>query len=99
MKNSTNDGFDQHYNAQVAAYQESMLIVAHSLSNHSNDKQEALPTPKTMPSEIGQPKVVAIDNGYFSQANIQDCEQLGIEPYIATGREPHHLDWRSFFQQ
>lgn len=99
MKNSTNDGFDQHYNVQVAADQESMLIMAHALSNHPNDKQEALPTLKAMPAEIGQPKAVAMDNGYFSEANIQDCENLGIAPYIATGREPHHLDWHTFFQQ
>jgi hypothetical protein len=52
-----------------------------------------------MPAEIGQPKAVAMDNGYFSEANIQDCENLGIEPYIATGREPHHLDWHTFFRQ
>jgi transposase len=99
MKNSTNDGFDQHYNVQVAADQESMLIVAHVISNHPNDKQEALPTLKAMPAEIGRPAAVAMDNGYFSEANIQDCEQLGVEPYIATGREPHHLDWHTFFQQ
>ena len=99
MKNSTNDGFDQHYNVQVAADQESMLIVAHVLSNHPNDKQEALPTLKAMPAEIGRPAAVAMDNGYFSEVNIQDCEQLGIEPYIATGREPHHLDWHTFSQQ
>jgi len=37
MKNSTNDGFDQHYNVQVATDQESLLIVAHALSNHPND--------------------------------------------------------------
>ena len=99
MKNSTNDGFDQHYNVQVATDQESMLIVAHALSNHPNDKQEALPTLKAMPVEIGTPNAVAMDNGYFSETNIQDCEDLGLEPYIATGREPHHLDWRTFFQQ
>ncbi|HET8564687.1 MAG TPA: transposase [Candidatus Binatia bacterium] len=99
MKNSTNDGFDQHYNVQVAAAQESLLIVAHALSNHPNDKQEALPTLKAIPAEIGKPQAVAMDNGYFSEANIQNSEQLGIEPYIATGREPHHLDWRTFFQQ
>ena len=40
-----------------------------------------------------------MDNGYFSEVNIQDCENLGIEPYIATGREPHHIDWHTFFQQ
>ena len=99
MKNSTNAGFDQHYNVQVAADQESMLIVAPALSNHPNDKQEALPTLQAMPVEIGTPTAVAMDNGYFSEANIQDCEQLGIDPYIATGREPHHLDWHTFFQQ
>lgn len=99
MKNSTNDGFDQHYNVQVATDQESLLIVAHALSNHPNDKQAALATLKAMPAEIGRPKAVAMDNGYFSESNIQDCENLGIAPYIATGREPHHLDWRTFFQQ
>lgn len=99
MKNSTNDGFDQHYNVQVAADQESLLIVAQALSNHPNDKQEALPTLKALSVEIGTPEAVAMDNGYFSETNIQGCEQLGIDPYIATGREPHHLDWHSFFQQ
>jgi len=99
VKNSTNDGFDQHYNVQVATDQESLLIVAHALSNHPNDKQEALPTLKAMPVEIGTPNAVAMDNGYFSETNIQDCKDLGIEPYIATGREPHHLDWHTFFQQ
>jgi transposase len=99
MKNSTNDGFDQHYNVQVAADQDSLLIVAHALSNHPNDKQEALPTLQAIAEEIDKPKAVAMDNGYFSEANIQACEKLGIDPYIATGREPHHLDWNTFFKE
>ena len=99
MKNSTNDGFDQHYNVQVAADQDSLLIVAHALSNHPNDKQEALPTLQAIAEEIDKPKAVAMDNGYFSEANIQACEKLGIDPYIATGREPHHLDWHTFFKE
>jgi len=99
MKNSTNTGFDQHYNVQLAADQGSLLIVAHALSNHPNDKQEALPTLEALAPELGQPDAVALDNGYFSEANIQGCEKLGIEPYIASGREPHHLDWHTFFQQ
>ena len=97
MKNSTNEGVDQHYNVQAATDQESLLIVAHALSNHPNDKQEALPTLEAMPAEIGKPKAAAMDNGYFSQANIAACQKLGVEPYIATGREAHHKDWRSFF--
>jgi hypothetical protein len=50
-------------------------------------------------SKVGKPKAVAMDNGYFSQTNIHACEQRGIAPYIATGREPHRLDWHTFFQE
>lgn len=99
MKNSTNTGIDQHYNVQVANDQESLLIVAHALSNHPNDKQEAIPTLSAISPEVGKPKAAAMDNGYFSQTNIQACEELGIDPFIATGREPHHLDWHTFFRE
>lgn len=94
MKNSTNNGYDQHYNAQVAVTQNSMFIVATSLSNHPNDKQEAEPTLDAFPAELGQPDGVAMDNGYFSASNIEATEERGIEPYIATGREAHykHVD-------
>lgn len=99
MKNSTNTGVDQHYNVQVANDQKSLLIVAHALSNHPNDKQEAIPTLSAISPEIGKPEAAAMDNGYFSQTNIHACEELGIEPFIATGREPHHLDWHTFFRE
>ena len=99
MKNSTNQGVDQHYNVQVAADQEHMLVIATALSNHPNDKQEALPTVQAISPEVGKPKAAALDNGYFSAPNIQGFEQLHIEPYIATGREPHHKDWHTFFQE
>ena len=99
MKNSNNAGVDQHYNVQVANDQASLLIVAHALSNHPNDKQEALPTLDALDPRVGKPEAVAMDNGYFSQPNIEGCEARGIEPYIATGREPHPLDWHSYFKQ
>lgn len=99
MKNCTNQGMDQHYNVQVATDQTSMLIVACGLSNHPNDKKEALPTLDAIPPEIGTPDAAALDNGYFSESNITGCQQRGITPYIATGREPHHKDWHSFFAE
>jgi len=92
MKNSHNEGFDQHYNVQAAVEQNSMLIVATSLSNHPNDKQEAGPTLRALPAELGKPNAAALDNGFFSEANINLIEGLGIEAYIATGREAHHKD-------
>ena len=90
MKCSNSGGFEQSYNAQVAVDQGAMLIVAHALSNHPNDKAEAEPTLAAMPPALGTPDAVAMDNGYFSASNIAACEELGIEPYIATGREAHH---------
>ena len=99
MKNSNNEGFDQHYNVQIANDQESLLIVAHALSNHPNDKQEALPTLDALDPRVGKPPAAAMDNGYFSQSNIDACQTRGVEPYIATGRETHDRDWRSYFAQ
>lgn len=99
MKNSNNEGVDQHYNVQAATDQNSLLIVAQALSNHPNDKQEATPTLAAIAPGIGQPEAVAMDNGYFSAANIQACQKRGIDPYIATGREAHHQDWHTFFQE
>ena len=90
MKNSTNNGYDQHYNVQVAVTQDSLLIVATSLSNHPNDKCEAEPTLDALSPKLGQPKGAALDNGFFSEHNIQAFEQRQIEPYIATGREAHY---------
>jgi transposase len=92
MKNSTNDGFDQHYNAQVAVDQDRLLIVATSLSNHPNDKREAEPTLDALSPRLGKPSAAALDNGFFSEHNILALEQHKIEPYIATGREAHHKD-------
>jgi transposase len=99
MKNCTNEGFDQHYNVQAAVDQDSLLIVASSLSNHPNDQQEVTPTLDALSPQVGQPKAVALDNGYFSEANVRALEARGIEPYIATGREPHHPSWHTCFEE
>lgn len=93
------DGFEQAYNVQVAVDQETLLIVAHALSNHANDKHEAVPTLDALPAQLDTPTAVAMDNGYFSQGNIAACEARGIEPYIATGRDPHHQSWLQRFAQ
>jgi transposase len=91
MKNSGNNGYDQHYNAQIAVTQDSRFIVATALSNHPNDKQEAAPTLDTLPAEIGAAQKVAMDNGYYSESNIEAAQQRRIEAYIATGREAHYM--------
>jgi hypothetical protein len=99
MKNSTNKGFGQNYNCQAAVEHSSLLIVGHSLSNHPNDQAEIGPTLATIPIQLGLPTAAALDNGYFSQANIAFLEGLGIPAYIAGGRYSDHVSWRSYFEQ
>lgn len=93
MKRSTDQGFDQQYNGQVAVEQTSLLIVGHSLSHHANDQAEVAPTVAAIPAVLGTPKAAALDAGYFGEPNIRALEARGITPYIATGREPHHRGW------
>jgi transposase len=97
MKNSTNQGFDQDYNAQVAVDQASFLIVGESLSNHPNDQAEAQPTLESISPQLGQPGAAALDNGFFSATNIELFQSRGIDPYIATGRDAHHQSWQERF--
>jgi transposase len=97
MKNPTNTGFEQDYNVQVAVDQQSLLIVGCALSNHPNDSHEAEPTLASIPSSIGVPEAAAMDTGYRGEASLTACDKRGIEPYIATGRDPHHRSWQERF--
>jgi transposase len=97
MKHSRTEGFEQDYNAQLAVDQDSLLIVGESLSNHPTDQHEVEPTLDTIPPEIGPPSAGALDNGYFSEANSAACERRSLDPYIATGRDPHHPSWQERF--
>jgi transposase len=99
MKNGNDDGFDQHYNAQAAVDQESLLIVGHSLSNHANDHAEVVPTLDAIPAALGTPTAAALDCGYFSAANLAALRARGIDPYIATGRAAHHASWTERFAE
>lgn len=99
MKNPNNKGFDQHYNTQVAVDQESLLIVAAVVSNDPTDRQQALPTVDAIPAVLGTPPAAALDAGYWSEDNVNGLQARGIDPYIATGREPHNQGWQAYFAQ
>jgi len=99
MKNSTDQGFDQHYNVQVAVDHESRLVVGYSMSNHPTDREEAMPTVAAIPAEIGKPQAAALDTGYWSPSNVARLTSREIEPYIATGRDSHHQSWQERFAE
>ncbi len=70
-----------------------MLIVGLSLSNHPTDQREVEPTLDAIAPDLGMATAAALDTGYFSEANVEVLERRGIDPYIATGRDPHHPSW------
>jgi transposase len=99
MKNSRNAGFEQHYNVQAVVDQANLLIVATTLSNHPNDTHEAEPDLAAIPAKLGTPAATALDNGYWGPATLQALARRGIDAYVATGREAHHVSWQAFFAE
>ena len=99
MKNSNNKGVDQHYNVQVAADQECLLIIANGLSNHPNDKKKLCQPWMPLPHSWANPRRRPWTTVISVKPNIQAFQKREVEAYIATGREPHHKDWRTFFAE
>jgi hypothetical protein len=101
---SHNKGWDYCGNAQASVDGAYQIILACDVTAEANDKQQTLPMAQLTVSSLEQagierPKdaagVVAkipgtYDNGYYSEAAVQAVEQLGFDPYMATGRQRHH---------
>jgi transposase len=86
-------GFDQCYNAQASVDVDSLLTVGQHLSQHPNDKQEiapALAALTALPETLGTVDGVLADAGYFSQGNVEHCQQAAILPYISPKRDAHN---------
>ena len=96
----TSGGFEQCYNAQAGVDVATKIIVSAHVTPEPNDKQQLEPTLKklvALPKELGKVSGLISDSGYFSETNVQACENQGITPYIAIGREHHHQDpWDRF---
>ncbi|HIJ95882.1 MAG TPA: IS1182 family transposase [Desulfuromonadales bacterium] len=86
-------GFEQTYNAQAAVDTESKLIVTAHITQQANDKQEVVPTLKSLaalPEELGTVTGLLADSGYFSETNVNACAGEQITPYIAVDRQSHN---------
>lgn len=81
------------------------IIVACEVTAAANDKQQAVPMAQLTIAHLEQaglerPKDAAgevqkipgtYDSGYYSEAAAEAVEQLGFDPYMATGRQRHHV--------
>jgi hypothetical protein len=86
-------GFEQSYNAQAAVAAGSLLVVATDVVQAPNDKNQVEPMLEkigALPDGLGKVNHLLADTGYFSAGNVAACEEAGVEPAIAMGRQPHH---------
>lgn len=93
-------GFEQCYNAQAAVATDSLLVVAHDVTQAANDKRQLEPMLgqlTALPEELGVARQLLADNGYLSATNVEACAAAQVEPLIALGRERHHPSWRERF--
>lgn len=95
-------GFEQTYNAQAGVDVETHLIVEHHVTQQPNDKQEiepALENIAALPEALGEAENLLADTGYFSEANVQRCQEANIKPLIPQKREQHNLPLTERFKQ
>ena len=87
MKTS-NEGFQQCYNAQVTVDAEHQLVVATDLTANASDQGE-LPVLLDAVKETfdAQPETVLADAGYCNERDLTDLEKRGVDGYVAPGRE------------
>ena len=103
MKQS-NKGFDYSYNAQAVVDGEDQIIVAAEMTIAANDKEQAVPMAQAALNNLdaagierpkgtdGTPTPIpnTADTGYFSKEAVEGLENIGMDPYLAIGRQKHH---------
>ena len=102
---TNNKGWEYCGNAQASVDGACQIILACDVTDASNDKQQAEPVAqatlanlaqagiKRRQDELGLTQAIpaTLDNGYYSEAAVEALETLGFDPYIATGRQQHHV--------
>ena len=89
------DGFVQGYNAQAAVEPTMQLIVAQTVTQATNDKEQLMPMVEAVEQQSGQrPEELLADSGYCSEKNLEalDAEEnpeRRIDGYVATERQKH----------
>ena len=87
MKTSQ-EGFQQCYNAQVAVEGENQLIVAVEVSSNASDQGRLVPLVEEVEATHGErPETVLADAGYCNEADLEALEDRGVDGYVALGRE------------
>jgi transposase len=102
---TNNKGWDYCGNAQASVDGAYQIIVACDVTAEANDKQQAAPMAQLTVTQLEQAGIAipkdttgaaqkipaTYDSGYYSEAAAAAVEQLGFDPYMATGRQRHQV--------
>ncbi len=87
MKDGATGSFEQSYNAQIAVDSEAQIIVAASLTQAVNDKQQLVPVLAAVKTNVGRmPEKTTADSGYFSAAAVTNEALSGVDLYVTPDR-------------
>jgi len=93
MMDGATKGFVQGYNTQNAVDSVCQIVVATSVTQEVNDKQQLVPMTLAVEETTGQlPEKASADSGYCSAANLTDARLRDVDFYIAVARQRHHSD-------
>ena len=84
-------GIDMCYNVQIAVDSKHKLIVAHDVTNDTNDLNQLVPMAEQSKEmlEVETLELTA-DKGYFNEEQIAECEGNNIKCYIPTPGKSHN---------
>ena len=87
MKDGATGSFEQSYNAQIAVDGAAQVIVAATLTQAANDKQQLVPVLAAVKTNVGQlPEKVTADAGYFSTAAVTSEALSAVDLYVTPDR-------------
>jgi len=83
MKDGATGSFEQSYNAQIAVDDTAQIIVAATLTQACNDKQQLVPVLAEVKTNLGRlPEKVTADSGYFSPAAVTNEALSSVDLYV-----------------
>jgi transposase len=90
MKDGATKGFEQAYNAQAAVDSTAQIIVATTVTQEANDKQQLVPMLKQVEENCGRlPARVSADAGYFNSEQLTDETLRNVDLYVPPDRQKH----------
>ena len=82
--------FVQGYNAQAAVDSHRQVIVAWAVTQAAGDVEQFGPLLARVEANTGsRPVIVSADAGYFSEANLEAAQTVGIDVYVPPDRQAH----------